>query len=193
MSHPHQPTSPFGQPPSPFGPHPYPPQPPKKHTALKVAASVVGALLVFGVGVAAGSGSENTGTKVKAEPAPAVTVTVTAGAATPKTEKAASGKPKTKAEPAEQKKAGQPKKAAPEATISQGSYLVGEDVDAGTYRTGGPSDSDIPLCYWARNKDSSGELDSIIANGTPQGPARVTINKGEIFETNGCEEWKRVS
>ncbi|MFH8569390.1 hypothetical protein [Streptomyces sp. NPDC017993] len=186
MSHPHQPTSPFGQPPSPFGPHPYPPQPQRKHTALKVAAGVVGGLLVFGVGVAAGSG--NTEAKVKAKPAPTVTVTVTAEARTPKTQQAASGKPKTKAEPAEQ-----PKKDAPEATISQGSYLVGKDVDAGTYRTGGPSDSDIPLCYWARNKDSSGELDSIIANGTPQGPARVTINKGEIFETNGCEEWKKVS
>ena len=180
-----EPAQPFGQQPPQFGPPPFPPGPPqKKHTVLKVLAGAVGVVVVFGIGAAAGSGgAEDTGGKKSARPAPAVTVTVTAKA---KAAKAAAGKPKAAPEPAEKAAA------EPGEIIGQGSYLVGEDIAAGTYKTAGPSDSDLPLCYWARNKDSSGEMDSIIANGTPEGPSRITINKGETFETHGCAEWKKA-
>ncbi len=82
-----------------------------------------------------------------------------------------------------------PAPAGPQTTFSEGTYLVGEDIKAGTYKTsGGPDDG----CYWARNKDDSGEGDSIIANDLGGGPTRVTVKKGEIFETNGCEDWTLV-
>ncbi|MEV5353119.1 hypothetical protein [Streptomyces sp. NPDC052693] len=75
----------------------------------------------------------------------------------------------------------------PLTSIDEGTYLVGEDVKAGSYKTSGPSGG---MCYWARNKDDSGELTSIIANDIVKGPGRVTLNKGEIFETNGCDTWQ---
>ncbi|MGW7634573.1 hypothetical protein [Streptomyces decoyicus] len=181
MSHPQQP-APSGQPPHPFAP-PQVAEPPKKnHAALKIAVGVVCAGIVFGLGAAVGSGDDD-GKKTAAKPGPTVTVTVTAKTAKARAENAKSG-----AKPVERAEA----PTAPDATVGQGSYLVGEDIVAGTYRTGGPAASDVPLCYWARAKDSSGEVDSIIANGTPQGPARVTVNKGETFETNGCKEWTKV-
>ncbi|MET7797894.1 hypothetical protein [Streptomyces decoyicus] len=181
MSHSQQP-APSGQPPHPFAP-PQVAEPPKKnHAALKIAVGVVCAGIVFGLGAAVGSGNDG-GKKTEAKPGPTVTVTVTA-----KTAKARAEKSKSGAKPVERAEA----PAAPDATVGQGSYLVGEDIAAGTYKTGGPAASDVPLCYWARAKDSSGEMDSIIANGTPQGPARVTVNKGETFETNGCKEWTKV-
>ncbi|MFF8787709.1 hypothetical protein [Streptomyces sp. NPDC015125] len=189
MSHSQQP-APFGQQPLPYAlPFALPPSPPpaaqppkSRHSALGIAVGVVCALIVFGLGAAVGSGSNGT-KKARAKPAPTVTVTVTA-----KTTRAEPEKPKSAAKPAEKA----PAPAGPDTTVGQGSYLVGEDIAAGTYKTGGPAASDVPLCYWARAKDSSGELDGIIANGTPQGPARVTVNKGETFETSGCKEWTKV-
>ncbi|MFJ8672100.1 hypothetical protein [Streptomyces sp. NPDC093589] len=118
MNPPQEPTQPFGQQPPQFGP------PQKKHTVLKILAGAVGVLVVFGIGAAAGSGgAEDTGGKKSARPAPAVTVTVTAKA---KPAKAAAGKPKAAPEPAEKATA------EPGEAIGQGSYLVGEDIAAGT-------------------------------------------------------------
>jgi hypothetical protein len=77
--------------------------------------------------------------------------------------------------------------AGPLTEIGPGTYLVGEDVKAGSYKTAGPTDS---MCYWSRNSNDSGELDAIIANDILEGPGRVTLNEGEIFETNGCDTWK---
>lgn len=74
-----------------------------------------------------------------------------------------------------------------------GQYLVGEDMQAGTYKTAGPDKSGfVDNCYWARAKDASGEFEAIIANDNLKGQGRVTVNKGEYFETNGCQEWTKV-
>ncbi|MFE6526945.1 hypothetical protein [Streptomyces sp. NPDC057794] len=73
--------------------------------------------------------------------------------------------------------------------VGPGTHEVGKDMPAGTYRTAGPSDSDLPNCYWARMEDASGELDAIIANGNPEGPTTVTVNAGEYFQTSGCSNW----
>lgn len=136
------------------------------------------ALVVFGLGVTVGGGKKD-----GAQPARDVTVTVTAKAAQAAAEKAGRTTGPTAQATAP---------AGPDATVSQGSYRVGKDIAAGTYRTGGPAASDMPLCYWARAKDSSGTRESILANGTPKGPARVTVHTGETFETNGCRRWTKV-
>ncbi|SCF77639.1 hypothetical protein GA0115280_11165 [Streptomyces sp. Cmuel-A718b] len=78
----------------------------------------------------------------------------------------------------------------PTTVAGDGEYLVGEEMRAGTYRTGGPGDSFG--CYWERARNSSGEFDAIIANGNLEGSGRVTINKGEVFKSNGCQDWKKV-
>ncbi|MFD0328325.1 hypothetical protein ACFQZC_08960 [Streptacidiphilus monticola] len=73
-----------------------------------------------------------------------------------------------------------------------GEYLVGEDMKPGTYKTKGPADAAIPNCYWERDKDSSGSFSSIIANDNLSGTGRVTVRKGEVFKTNGCQDWVKV-
>jgi hypothetical protein len=74
-----------------------------------------------------------------------------------------------------------------------GTYEVGTGewkMPAGKYRTTGPSDSN---CYWAREKNTSGEFSALIANGNTQGTATVTIAKSDgAFETNGCNNWVKI-
>lgn len=81
---------------------------------------------------------------------------------------------------------------APDSTSSgtipgDGTFLVGEDIQPGTYQTDGGGEFG---CYWARLADTSGEFEGIIANGNPQGPTTVTISASDAaFETNGCSDW----
>ncbi|GFE18389.1 hypothetical protein Sgleb_64360 [Streptomyces glebosus] len=181
-------SAPSGQQLRPLAPLPFVPlsagQPPvtrppvTQHSGLKIAVGAGCALVVLGLGVTVGSGKKD-----GAQPARDVTVTVTAKAAQAAAEKAGRTTGPTAQATAP---------AGPDATVSQGSYRVGKDIAAGTYRTGGPAASDMPLCYWARAKDSSGTRESILANGTPKGPARVNVHTGETFETNGCRRWTKV-
>src|SRR5690242_18678418 len=53
-----------------------------------------------------------------------------------------------------------------------GTFAVGSDIKAGTYRTLGAATSD---CYWERDKDLSGTVEGIIANGSGTGPAIVQV------------------
>ncbi|MCU1653468.1 MAG: putative secreted protein [Pseudonocardia sp.] len=75
-----------------------------------------------------------------------------------------------------------------------GTYVVGTDIQAGSYRTTGPARSVIPNCYWTRNSDTSGELSSIIASDITQGPTTVTIKPTDgAFHTSGCQPWTKVN
>jgi len=141
--------------------------------------------LLVGVGIGAGGGSDTADGSAggaDSKPRPAVTVTETE---------------KTEAEPAAtvtETVTAKPKrteKAGPASSFSgEGEYLVGEDIKPGTYKTAGPEDEFA--CYWERAKDASGEFGSIIANNNLEGPGRVTLNSGEYFKTNRCQEWKKV-
>lgn len=109
---------------------------------------------------------------VTAPPAPAVTVTAKPAAA-----------PKPKAKP-------KPKAAA--TFPGDGTYVVGADIKAGTYRSK-PGPDGLGMCIWQRLSDTSGELDAVIAGDISQGPVTVTIKSGdEAFQTNGCDTWERV-
>ena len=69
-----------------------------------------------------------------------------------------------------------------------GLFLVGEDIQPGTYRGDGSGGS----CYWARLSGTSGEFDDLIANGIPEGPTVTTIAESDVvFETEGCADWVR--
>jgi hypothetical protein len=79
----------------------------------------------------------------------------------------------------------------PVRSFGPGTYVVGTDIVAGTYKTTGSSSS-VP-CYWARLRNTSGEFSAIIANGDPSGPTTVTISKSDgAFETSGCNTWQKV-
>lgn len=79
-----------------------------------------------------------------------------------------------------------------ESVISDGTYIVGQDIQPGTYRTAGPASELVDNCYWARLKGTSGELGEIIANQNLAGPGVVTIAPSDgAFETMGCKPWVR--
>lgn len=73
-------------------------------------------------------------------------------------------------------------------TFSEGRWIVGEDIKAGTYKTTEPVTS--TSCYWAITSSGSNG-DNIIANdfGT-QGNHTVTLKKGQDFESQQCGDWK---
>ncbi|MFE9355443.1 hypothetical protein [Streptomyces olivaceoviridis] len=141
--------------------------------------------LFIGVGIGNSGNAADSGKKTaepEAGPRPTVTVTETAEPAPTVTETA------TETVTAKPKKTKAP---GPATSFSgEGEYLVGEDIAAGTYKTAGPEGAFG--CYWERAKDASGEFGSIIANNNLEGPGRVTLNRGEYFKTNRCQEWKRV-
>lgn len=65
-----------------------------------------------------------------------------------------------------------------------GVFLVGEDIEPGTYASEGGTN-----CYWARLSSTSGN--DILANGLPGGPVTVTISESDAaFETSHCGEWR---
>lgn len=145
-----------------------------------VGAAVVGLLVGVGIGganasddgtaaSASGSTSRSTSTvttkaTVTAGPTPTSTVTVKATV--------------TAAPPA------------PKAAISDGTWTVGEDIKAGTYKT---IDAVEEGCYWAITKAGTNG-DDIISNDLPSGGhPKVTLKKGQVFESGDCGDWKRVS
>ena len=70
-----------------------------------------------------------------------------------------------------------------QATITEGMYLVGSDIQAGTYKLTANSGS---RGYYARRSDASGEFSSIIANDSFNNTSYVTVNDGEYLELTRC-------
>lgn len=185
-------------PPPPFGHAPggWGHVPPAVKPSRRRAWLTHGAVAVVALGLGAGIGSAGkTGDSSAAAATPAVTVSTAAASAAPApaTTTATPSAPATTAarptttlpptKPAAAKAASAPK------VSGDGEYLVGQDMKAGTYKTAGPSDG---LCYWERDKDSSGEFGSIIANSALSGTGRVTVKKGDVFKTQGCQDWTKV-
>lgn len=71
-------------------------------------------------------------------------------------------------------------------TIAEGTWTVGEDIPAGTYKvTGAPGN-----CYWAIYPAGTNQaLDKIIDNHLGGGNLRVTLKAGQDFETARCGTW----
>jgi hypothetical protein len=81
-----------------------------------------------------------------------------------------------------------PPKPAPAPSITDGTYEVGSEVKAGTYKSDGGE------CYWERLKGFSGDFGDIIANDNTSGPSRMTIRSSDngVTFSGGCE-WTKVS
>jgi len=124
-------------------------------------------LVIGGILGAAGSGTTST----SAEP----TVTVTAQ----------TGEPAASTEPS----------SAPQAGITEGVWVVGEDFPAGTYRVTKPLAAE-DACYWEVSRAGSNgqSVGDILSNDNPTGGRpRVRLKKDQGFKTQGCGKWARVS
>ncbi len=76
----------------------------------------------------------------------------------------------------------------PYAHFGDGTFVVGKDIQPGTYRTREAS----PGCYYARLKGFGGTVDDIIANDNTDYPAIVTISRTDKgFESENCGTWTK--
>ncbi|SHG41911.1 hypothetical protein [Geodermatophilus nigrescens] len=74
--------------------------------------------------------------------------------------------------------------------FQDGTFMVGSDVQAGTYRSTGGS-----TCSWQRLSDLTGELDAIIASDYfVDGQAYVEVLPTDVaFRTDDCGTWSRIA
>ena len=78
-----------------------------------------------------------------------------------------------------------PAPATPLVDLVQGTYLVGRDIAAGTYK--GQAGTDVlESCYWARLGGLSDELRDLIANENAQGNYYVTVEQSDYALKTGC-------
>jgi hypothetical protein len=79
---------------------------------------------------------------------------------------------------------------APTRGFGDGTYRIGTDMPAGTYRS---SANPGASCYWERKSGFGGSLDEIIDNGL-YSPEIVTISPSDAgFSTRGCGTWNPVA
>ena len=81
----------------------------------------------------------------------------------------------------------------PNATIFDGVWRVGEDIQPGIYRTIPPEDPLGVGCSWSRLSGLSGELSDIIASEFSEDPIQVEIAVNDIaFKSQNCGTWTKV-
>ena len=157
------------------------------------AAGAVGLVAGFGAGSAstpAGPSARASGPAVgQAVGAPGAPVPTTAAAATTTTVFATTTSPlKTTTVAATTKPA-----SAAVTLPGDGTYLVGTDIKPGLYKTSGPAPGGAGNCYWERDKDLDGTIDSIADNGNTAGQATVKVAvTDKAFTTSGCADWTKV-
>ncbi|WP_406346927.1 hypothetical protein [Streptomyces sp. NBC_00648] len=75
-----------------------------------------------------------------------------------------------------------------------GVFLIGRDIEPGTYRSEGPQGDPITYCNWARLSGTSGEIKDVISSDSSKGAETVTIAATDkAFRSNGCQTWKKTN
>ena len=83
--------------------------------------------------------------------------------------------------------------AEPAAAFGEGSFIVGQDIVPGRWRSAGGDEEGFGGCYWERLSDVSGEFGGIIANDNVEGSAIVDIAPTDFaFNSSDCGEWSLV-
>jgi hypothetical protein len=79
-------------------------------------------------------------------------------------------------------------------TFGDGTWVVGQDIEPGTYR------SDVPagdFCYWERLSGFGGDiLEDVITNDAVEGPQQVIVEIAPTdagFTSDDCGTWTKVS
>lgn len=75
------------------------------------------------------------------------------------------------------------------ATMGDGTWVVGEDIPAGTYKLNQNADD---LCVWMVTKSGSNGTDYVAGNVTEGGRPSVTLKKGHDFQSTSCGTWTKV-
>ena len=111
--------------------------------------------------------------------APASTVTVVAEA------------PAAPVAPAEAPAPAAAAPAGPATSFGNGQWSAPDEVQPGTYRSAGPEDTSVPLCYADTTPAGGGNIiEQQVSNG---GPVRIRVKAGQIVKASGCQEFTKVS
>jgi hypothetical protein len=78
---------------------------------------------------------------------------------------------------------------APATTITNGDWVVGEDIQPGRYRS---SASDYPSCTWERAQGFTRDGGTLTATATSHGTVEVRVVAGERFTSKYCGAWTKV-
>jgi hypothetical protein len=70
--------------------------------------------------------------------------------------------------------------------LAPGTYLVGRDIQPGTYQ-GQAGEDLLESCYWSRLAGVSGDFDSLIANDNAEGSFYVQVLEGDFAFHTACE------
>lgn len=140
---------------------------------LTVIGVIILIFVCIGIGAAIGASGKSSPqaapaiTKTVTVPGPTVTVTVT-------------------------KRAKAPKPAGPGSVMNaDGVYVVGTDIQPGTWHTTGAQGGSGGNCYVALL--SSTNTSDIIDNANVTGPDTITVNSGvKAVQTSGCNAWQRI-
>jgi hypothetical protein len=76
-----------------------------------------------------------------------------------------------------------------DAVFGDGMFLVGVDIEPGTYRCDGMPDRGTS---WQRCRSASGEMRDVIASHFGRGQCYVTVKEGEFFYSEWSGGWTRV-
>ncbi len=81
---------------------------------------------------------------------------------------------------------------AAKAVLTDGVWLVGEEVRPGTYTTQTIPPGTIPekLCRWTVSKDVASNFSEIVVRSfVTEGAGKVTLTEGEQIESTNCGDW----
>lgn len=83
-------------------------------------------------------------------------------------------------------------RATPLNAFGNGTYVVGKDVEPGTYQVQVPRGANgVHDCYWERTTPQGGTIANDFVTFAPQGPI-VTVYTGEGFVSERCGTWSKV-
>jgi hypothetical protein len=152
----------------------------------KPALAVFGLIIAVIVGVAIGSAGSTTSPakpaaiRIKTVTTPGPTVTITPPA-----------KPRPTVTVTQTIRA-KPKRVSPHASMSgDGVFVVGSDIEPGTYHTSGAVDGAGGNCYVALL--GSTDTNDIIDNANVTGPDTITVGSSvKAVQIQGCNTWSRI-
>lgn len=78
--------------------------------------------------------------------------------------------------------------------ISDGQWIVGDDIDYGTFAATVPADS--PGCSWERADSDDGSAASIIDSGIAEPGTNIVVTikaSDRAFRTSGCGTWHAIA
>lgn len=163
----------------------------RRRSAIVTSGIAFVIALLVTIGVASSSTPTPTASSAVAAPAPAAALPAPLAPAPQPAPAAAMPAPAVAPAPAAPAVPAAP--AGPATSFGDGTYVVGTDIAAGTYKTSGPADGGIGMCTWERLRDTSGDAAAIITGDLVQGPSTVTISSSDgAFETQGCNTWTKV-